>query len=88
MECTVYKLTSDDWYPSTKTDDGMLVCISFSKLGTTHLPTWRVCAWGDDDFGLEKDFTSEADAWVCFLEVIGYKDVTHDSLRKLGFVTA
>jgi hypothetical protein len=40
---------------------------------------------GDDDFGLEKDFILEVEAWTTFLEVIGQEFVDHDYLISLGF---
>ncbi len=66
MRCDVFKRTTDDWYPPYVLEDGRaLVRVSFIKL--THSEyLFRVCAWGMDDFGMEKDFEKEKEAWVCF----------------------
>ena len=93
MKVDVYKRTSDNWYPSYKSDDGDLVAVSFVKTGPSDSPTdfeWRVCAWGNDDCGMEKDFPpdQESAAWTCFLEVIGLEFVNMKDLKSLGFVSA
>lgn len=83
----VYKRTTDDWYPAFTSSEGDLVEVSFLQLREDG---WRVCVWGNDDAGMEKDFPhdQENSAFCCFLEVIGMDDVTVDSLVKLGFVSA
>lgn len=92
MRCEVFKYTTDDWYPSYFLDDteDMLVQVSFIKIMTKEGDNLqlRVCAWGNDDCGLERDFEDERTAWCCFLEVIGLEDVTMDSLIERGFVGA
>ncbi|MCA9495832.1 MAG: hypothetical protein KC589_02730 [Nanoarchaeota archaeon] len=55
----VFKKTSDDWYPNYPND---MVKVSFLKLPNILQNSddeWRVCVWGNDDFGLERDFQSE-----------------------------
>lgn len=88
----VYKLTQDDWYPEYSCEDGKLVCVSFLKTGPESLTgyDWRVCVWGADDCGMEKDFPKEREneAWCCFLEVIGMRFVNVQNLKDLGFVSA
>ena len=88
----VYKLTQDCWYPEFTCEDGKLVMVSFLKTGPKDLENyeWRVCAWGNDDCGLEKDFpeNQEASAWTCFLEVIGMEFVNMQNLIDLGFKSA
>lgn len=88
MRVEVYKNTTSSWYPEyTLNNKDKLVRVSFIKLRDN---SWRVCAWGDDDFGLEKDFlrTQEKEAWCLFLEVIGLDDVTHQALTERGFYGA
>lgn len=97
MRVDVFKRTSDDWCPSyelSQWNNGVerqkLVEVSFTQTGPTP-PTdgeWRVCAWGGDDCGMERDFTDEKTAWCCFLEVIGLEDVTMATLKERGFVGA
>lgn len=70
----VFKQTSDDWFPSYQIDDNLnLVQVSFIPFDDN---TYSVCACGGDDFGLEKDFVNEKEAWQCFIEIIGMNDVT------------
>lgn len=42
-------LTREDWYPTV---DGRLK-VSFMLLTDQQ---WRVCVWGGDDFGMDRDF--------------------------------
>lgn len=88
MKVTVFKRTTDDWCPSYKTTNSdQFVKVTFNVVGP-HGLEWRVCAWGADDMGMEKDFPSEEEAWKCFMEVIILEDVTVEALQKLGFVSA
>lgn len=88
----VYKLTQDSWYPEYTCEDGKLVSVSFRKTGPVNSENfeWRVCVWGADDCGMEKDFSQgkESEAWCCFLEVIGMEFVNMQALRNLGFQSA
>lgn len=86
MRCEIYKQTTDDWFPCYVVEDEgtQLVRIKFTHTGSE----WRVCAWGADDCGMERDFIDKNEAWFCFLEVIRLEDVTKDCLKKRGFVSA
>jgi len=53
-------VVGEDWYPNVNEN---LVCAFITSLGDG---SWRVAAWGDDDFGLEKDGLTEAEALVLF----------------------
>ncbi len=48
-----YKLkfikTEEDWYPTVNNKVRVKLILLSNKM-------WRVCVWGGDDFGLEKDF--------------------------------
>ena len=97
MRCDVFKRTTDDWYPSytlSNWNKGVanqkLVEVSFCQTGPIPPVTgeWRVCVWGGDDYGMEKDFTEVNAAWFCFLDVIGLDDVTMLALSERGFVNA
>lgn len=94
MRCDVFKRTTDDWRPSYTLDIGIgtvcaqrLVEVSFCRIDETG-NSWRVCVWGEDDCGMEKDFDDEKSAWCCFLEVIGMDYVNMTSLSTCGFVGA
>lgn len=99
MRVDVFKRTSDDWYPSYELaqwnkgiEHQKLVEVSFLQTGPKPKPLiggeWRVCIWGGDDCGMERDFADEKVAWCCFLEVIGLNDVTMAALKERGFVGA
>ena len=89
MHVDVFKRTSDDWFPSFKLSAWLeeLVEVSFIVTEEDILP-YCVCAWGAYDCGMEKYFSNEDEAWACFLEVIGYDDVTMKALDALGFASA
>lgn len=73
-------LTSENWYPNW---EGGKVKASFLRLRDG---TYRVCVWGEDDFGMEKDFTDRDTAEHVFerLPHIIFKA----DLKALGFVRA
>lgn len=93
----VFKPTDDDWYPSYQLYDlwdevknQTLVRVSF--LGNIsppgRMPVFRVCAWGNDDFGMELDLTEEALAFNIFLQIIGKNVVNRQDLKEFGFISA
>lgn len=98
MRIDVFKRTSDDWYSSYElsqwnkgVEHQRLVEVSFTQTGPDPKHgggEYRVCVWGGDDCGMECDFTDEAKAWCCFLEVIRLEDVTMAALRERSFVGA
>lgn len=92
MNVKVFKSTSESWFPSYTIDGGksLLVEVRFTQTGP-HPPAdgdWRVCVWGGDDCGMERDFSNEEEAWNCFLQVIGLQDVTRAALKDRGFSSA
>ena len=96
MQVDVFKVTSDDWCGSYAIDGWhkgalrqMLVIVSFCMTGPKppHDGDWRVCVWGNDDCGMEKDFKDERTAWCCYLEIIGLEDVTMTAIKERGFIS-
>lgn len=91
----VFKRTIDDWCPNYNIESDArvsgLVEVSLLKLFDGD---WRVCVWGADDLGMEKDFEKDFYpkakdvAFDCFLTVIGMETVDMPQLKKLGFVYA
>jgi hypothetical protein len=86
-----YKETDDDWAPSyilsTKNYPNRgpkLVKISFSQLSTKQ---WRVCVWGGDDLGMEKDFPESEKDEACdlFTHLISLDKVNIQGLLGLKF---
>lgn len=53
-----------------------MVKVSFLKLHNFLQNTyeWRVCIWGNDDFGLERDFQSKKEAEEVF-DIISNTDI-------------
>ena len=77
--------TSEDWYP---TIDGKLKVSLLYLGGPTKRPErWRVCVWGGDDFGMERDFCLHSQALDIFSRIIKL-DVTVNALTALGLVSA
>lgn len=76
--------TSDDWHPNRP--DGT-VRISFMELSTRQ---WRVCVWGGDDCGMERDFNAEdrEAAWRLHERLAGCSDVTKRLCGDLGMTFA
>lgn len=94
MRINVYKETDDDWYGNYRVegDDRVsnLVCVSFTQTGPNPPINgdWRVCVWGNDDFGMERDFEDEATALNIFYQVVGWPKVNQILLRDMGFISA
>jgi hypothetical protein len=78
----ILKTTTDDWFLPF---DMNLVRVSLIQLCAKE---WRVCIWGQDDFGMEKDFASKAKAEKVFLTILHWEDVTRIKLEGIGFITA
>lgn len=101
MKIIVFKCTSDNWCPSyalAQGNKGIKHVPAQELVEVSLLPPrpdieddsgkWRVCAWGADDCGMERDFTDEQKAWRCFIDVLCLEDVTMETLKAFGFVTA
>lgn len=56
--------TVDDWHPNFERH---LVRVSFYELSPSK---WRVCVWGSDDCGMERDFASRATAEQSYVALI------------------
>ena len=94
MEISVYKPTNDDWYGCYEVSEFpeiKLVTVAFTQTGPdpkNGKGEWRVCVWGTDDCGMEKDFQDETEALNCFYQVIGWKSIDFNPLKDFGFVSA
>lgn len=87
MRIETYKETDDDWYPCYKIGKKEVVRVALLSLYDS-VKKFRVCVWGDDDFGMEQDFINEEIARECFLTVIGWEKVNQDTLLSYGFTNA
>lgn len=73
--------TDQDWHP---TKNGQ-VKVSLLQLKDN---TWRVCVWGEDDFGLERDYPTKKFVKARTL----YKKIkdwtTKEEMKRLGMYPA
>lgn len=81
-------LSNEDWYPTkagTWPGKDGFVRVSLIGYGDDH---WRVCVWGGDDFGLEKDFPvgERSKAHDEFDRIVNL--TTRTELRARGFINA
>lgn len=84
----VFKKTDDDWCPSYLDDNGVShVKVSLLRL-TGSKYTHRVCVWGNDDYGLEKDFDDELKGSEMFELIAGQEKLNIKDLKDLGFSPA
>lgn len=95
MRIDVYKPTQDDWYGNFKIHNDCrvsdLVRVSFCQTGPNPKygdGMWRVCVWGNDDCGMEKDFHLEGSAINTFYQIIGQEFVNRQYLKDMGFISA
>ncbi len=74
--------TSDYFYPNY---EGDLVNVSMMRLDLEE-DTYRVCVWGADDCGFERDWVSSSpeEAKKVYFKIVNSGNVTFDLLKKLG----
>jgi hypothetical protein len=89
-----FKRTTDDWYPSYRLSPSRddrpperLVKVSTMRLADGQ---WRVCVWGGDDAGMERDYPAdqEKEAGAVYWRIISQEDVTRAFLESCGFRNA
>ena len=95
---TCFKQTEDEWYPNYDGDTVRVSLILRRKKSNEYKlygqTLFRVCVWGDDDFGMEKDFKSGDDqadieqAKELYATLIEQKFINQGYLKKLGFINA
>lgn len=94
MRFRCYKETTDDWCPSYirstanyPNEGPKLVEVSLLEL---HTGQFRVCVWGGDDLGMEKDFPADQQSQALnqFLTLLMWPNVNRDDLTTEGFVYA
>jgi hypothetical protein len=89
--------TREDWYPSylprsrdnSNPIEHRAVRVSLVRLVSSKgkgSPKWRVCVWGADDFGLEKDFRLLVEAESLFKKLKDF--ATKLDMLGLGMVHA
>jgi hypothetical protein len=89
-----FKLTEDDWYPSYQIKgyhkgvlEPKLVEVSFMQLSNGQ---WRVCIWGQDDDGMERDYSSRQKkiAKAMYEQILERDYINKGWLRDQGFQQA
>ena len=93
MNVQVFVPVTEDWYGNYRIESDarykntLLVAVSLLEL---HDHTWRVCVWGNDDHGLEKDLTHEQfdQALTLFQQIVSEPYPTHAWLMSLGLYAA
>ena len=89
------KPTSDNWYPSFwdneeqylyhRDDDG---CGGYCRVGigplNAMLTEWRVSVWGNDDFGIDKDFSTKEEALELYNYLLDCSIVNHQTCYDKG----
>lgn len=85
--------TLDEWCPNHKLENhpsGLTegVQVSFIELMPfrNNPKLWRVCVWGNDDLGMERDYESRTDALAMYNQVIALDTVDKHELTTFGFV--
>jgi hypothetical protein len=84
------KQTEDNWCGSYKMDGELFVKVKFGWTGPNPKigqGQYRVGVWGNDDFGMIKDFNTESDCVNMLMEVIQLPLVNIELLETLGFET-
>jgi hypothetical protein len=72
----------DDWYPCFP---GNMVQVSFMLLRDGK---YRVCVWGADDCGMERDFDEQAPAQVLFTKLTKAAFIDRAMCISFGMVNA
>ena len=89
--------TADDWYPNLTGPEGKEDEVQVTVLGwrkhydpEDESPAFRVCVWGGDDFGLERDFSYSETTPLELVQFVLWmpQPVTQQWLRDQGFWNA
>ena len=83
--------TTSNWYPCFDAQGEPAKSVGHVRVKFLELLSgagWRVCAWGADDFGMEIDLASRAEALDLYLLIVGGGSVTVEDLEGLGFKRA
>lgn len=81
-----FKNTKDDWYPNYPNNQVRLTyhsCINSYKPESEWV--YRVSVWGNDDFGIDRDFKDPMEAKRMFNKLDAMKFINHQDLYDLGF---
>ena len=95
---SVLKVTTSDWsrsyaiqgwYDGNKPGETKLVEIALTQVKPASFELFRVSASGNDDTGLERDFSSFKEAYDCFMRILAMDIVNdNDLIDQFGFYGA
>jgi hypothetical protein len=88
---SVYKPTNDDWYPAfiVGNRDLNLVQVTYTRIGPDDGKyKWRVCVYGADDCGMERDYWDPRQALNMFYYVSSLEYVDRKDLIECKFISA
>lgn len=78
--------TTDQWYPNYEGNKVKVSLVPLLNHDTGEAQEWRVCVWGNDDFGMEIDVATFAEADAIYDGIKA--PITQSALSRLGFVRA
>lgn len=86
---TRFVKVSEDWYPCRSDSTVEVLFITYPKnVAKKYGLTFRVAVWGDDDFGMERDYQNEdgSEAFALYMSI--WDGITQKELREMGFHSA
>lgn len=92
MRISCFKKTDEDWYGNYKIEkdlrhkDIKYVEVKFLKIPGSK--EFRVCVWGNDDFGMELDSEDEVYIKQVYLDLCFQPTIRKSYLEKKGFIHA
>jgi hypothetical protein len=91
LKVTCFVPVQEDWYGNFQIADDrrhdltLLVQVSAMSLSNGQ---YRVCVWGNDDFGFERDFEQPGEALVPYQLIVSQPYPTQTWLKNLDMVRA
>jgi len=85
IEC--FKPTNEDWYSEYRIKDDQRYkgkYVSLSLLGLSN-GMYRVCVWGNDDFGMEWDTKDKQEAKKVYAKLALKETIEKRDLKNLDF---
>lgn len=91
---SAYVQVNEDWYGNfrvsqdTRYDSDLLIRVSLLELMHPH--GWRVCVWGNDDFGMERDYAPDQrdQALALYQQIVSTPMPTQAQMREWGMIYA
>ncbi len=84
---TAFVPVTDDWIPNHPANTVEVSTMSLHQ-GLAPANAYRVCVWGADDFGMERDFETKEEAIALYEDMISRESLSRDVCRSLGLEPA